>query len=315
MSKELGDKFDSSPYGSTQTKRLTIQTAEDILYKPFFCLDHGFVRLIDYQGGDSRIVQAARVSYAKGTKTLNEDKGLIRYLMRNAHTTPFEMVEMTFHAKLPIFVARQWIRHRTASVNEMSGRYSIMPEEFYTPNPEDLGNQSKSNKQGRGDSITPEKANKIIEILREDALHSFSNYRHLLNEDPQNLGSPINPEEPRLARELARIGLPLSTYTEWYWKTDLHNLFHFLKLRKNEHAQKEIRVYAEAMSEMTKAVAPLAYEAFENYRLNSINLSEKDIRGINLVSSGEDALRVSQSLFDNKREGAEFLGKVKMLIK
>lgn len=239
--------------------------AEEILDKEFKVLNHGFVRLVDYMGGDDAIVQAARVSYGKGTKTVSEDRTLIRYLMRHQHTTPFEMVEFKFHVKLPIFVARQWIRHRTANVNEYSGRYSIMPEEFYIPDETAIKFQSKSNKQGRdSEEVPPEIRKRVLDILIEEQKSAFSGYQEMLDQN--------------IARELARINLPLSLYTQWYWKIDLHNLFHFLKLRLDKTAQYEIRVYAEKMAEIVKSVVPLAYEAFEDYVLNAITFSKQELQ-------------------------------------
>ena len=232
----------------------------DLKGKEIKVLDKGFVRLVDYMGDDAAIVQAARVSYGKGTKSVSEDKGLIRYLMRHKHTSPFEMVEFKFHVKLPIFVARQWIRHRTANVNEYSGRYSEMKDEFYLPDVQQIRPQSVVNKQGRSnETLAPELAKGIIDQYEQTQKQLFEEYSKLL--------------ETNLARELARINLPLSNYTEWYWKIDLHNLFHFLKLRLDAHAQYEIRVYAEAMADMVKDIVPLAYEAFEDYTLNSLSFS------------------------------------------
>ncbi len=234
--------------------------ADALLDKEFKVLDRGFVRLVDYMGGDGAIVQAARVSYGEGTKKVSEDRALIRYLMRQRHTSPFEMVEFKFHVKLPIFVARQWIRHRTANVNEYSGRYSIMKEEFYLPDPTDIRYQSPVNKQGRSkDEVPDELKRRFIDFLKAIEAHSYKQYLELV--------------DAGLARELARIGLPLSLYTEWYWKIDLHNLFHFLRLRLDPHAQHEIRQYAMIMADMVKTVCPLAYEAFVDYSLKAVLLS------------------------------------------
>ncbi|MBS3071007.1 FAD-dependent thymidylate synthase [Candidatus Pacearchaeota archaeon] len=305
------EEIDLNPYGVSETKRLTIPSAENVLYKPFQCLDHGFVRLVDYMGGDESIVQAARVSYGRGTKKVSEDKGLIRYLMRHIHTTPFEMVETKFHAKLPIFVARQWVRHRTASINEYSARYSILDNEFYVPSPEDLGIQAKSNRQGRDEPVGPEQAQKILELLKDSASRAYEGYENLLNDDGK--GNPKNPEDPMLARELARMNLSLNFYTQWYWKTNLHNLFHFLGLRKDAHAQKEIRVYADHMGEMARAIAPNAYEAFEDYNLNGMLLSSLDIKGLSKIMKGEDKNKVAEEIFVNKRERIEFLGKLERI--
>jgi thymidylate synthase (FAD) len=237
---------------------------KELLGKEIPCLDKGFVRLIDVMGDDSSIVQAARVSYGKGTKTVRQDRELIRYLLRHRHTSPFEMVELKFHVKLPIFVARQWIRHRTANVNEYSGRYSEMKDEFYLPAPDQLRIQSKTNRQGRSEEILPDEiASEILNQMKNTEEGLFKEYQGLLEKD--------------LTRELARINLPLSTYTEWYWKIDLHNLFHFLKLRLEEHAQYEIRVYAEKIAEILKIIVPMSYEAFEDYILNSVTLSSAQI--------------------------------------
>jgi thymidylate synthase (FAD) len=241
--------------------------AEEILDEEYKCLNSGFVRLIDYMGGDESIIQAARVSYGKGTKTISEDRILLRYLMRHLHTTPFEMVELKFHVKLPIFVARQWIRHRTANVNELSGRYSIMKDEFYAPALEAIKLQGVRNKQGRlEDEVPVELRRKVLDLLLEDQRHVYARYEEILKDG--------------IARELARINLPLSLYTEWYWKIDLHNLLHFLQLRMDPHAQYEIRVYAEAMAEITKKVVPMAWEAFEDYVLFSERFSRAELQVI-----------------------------------
>lgn len=262
------------------------------------CLDHGFVRLVDVMGDDSAIVQAARVSYGDGTKTVNEDRGLIRYLMRHQHTTPFEMVEFKFHIKLPIFIARQWIRHRTANVNEYSGRYSIMKDEFYVPDLEQIRPQSEVNKQGRSDeTFATEKATQIREKLANVQTNLYAEYEGLLDEN--------------LARELARINLPLSNYTEWYWKIDLHNLFHFLRLRIDSHAQYEIRVYGEAMAEIAKKIVPFAWEAFEDYSLNSANFSKPELNAIKQLLAGKNIEDLDLTeLGLSKREFREFEAKM-----
>ena len=231
-----------------------------MLYTPIEVLDHGFVRVIDYMGDDAAIVQAARVSYGRGTRRVSEDSGLIRYLMRHRHSTPFEMCEIKYHVKLPIFVARQWIRHRTANVNEYSARYSILDREFYIPAPEHLAAQSLANRQGRGDVLDGDEAAEVLALLRDDAARNYDHYAAMLNEDAE--GEPVDPSRQGLARELARMNLTLNTYTQWYWKTDLHNLFHFLSLRADAHAQYEIRVYAEAMLRTVDAWVPLAAQAF-----------------------------------------------------
>jgi thymidylate synthase (FAD) len=216
------------------TRRATVPALEDILYEALPVLDHGFVRVIDYMGDDGAIVQAARVSYGRGTRRVSEDRGLINYLMRHRHTTPFEMCEIKYHVKLPIFVARQWIRHRTANVNEYSARYSILDNEFYIPTPEHLAAQSAANRQGRGEIIEGEAARRVLDLLRDDAERAYAGYANLLNED--ETGTPRDPSWPGLARELARMNLSLNFYTQWYWKTDLHNLLHFLSLRADPHA-------------------------------------------------------------------------------
>jgi len=265
--------------------------------KEFPCLDKGFVRLIDVMGDDNAIVQAARVSYGSGTKKVHEDRGLIRYLMRHLHTTPFEMVEFKFHIKLPIFVARQWIRHRTANVNEYSGRYSEMKDEFYVPAPEQIRAQSAINKQGRADeSFAPEESERIRSMMHTTQENLYSEYQELLGTS--------------LAREIARINLPVSNYTEWYWKIDLHNLFHFLRLRIDSHAQYEIRVYGEAMAQIVKAAVPLAYEAFEDYILNSQKFSSQELGVIKslLTSMPTEEELVARGL--SVREAREFIDKL-----
>ncbi|XAO71511.1 MAG: FAD-dependent thymidylate synthase [Acetobacteraceae bacterium] len=242
----------------SETLRPSVAALEAILYKPFQVLDHGFVRVIDYMGDDSAIVQAARVSYGRGTKKVLEDRGLIRYLMRHRHSTPFEMCEIKFHIKLPVFIARQWIRHRTANVNEYSARYSILDREFYIPAPDQLAQQSKVNRQGRGEVLPPDQAAKVLDILREDAQRCYAHYEEMLDPDGHNV-----------ARELARMNLTLNTYTQWYWKIDLNNLMHFLSLRIDAHAQYEIRAYAEVMTEILSAWVPNAAEAFQDYRVGA----------------------------------------------
>ncbi|MBX9804843.1 MAG: FAD-dependent thymidylate synthase [Alphaproteobacteria bacterium] len=267
------------------TRRATVFSLENILYEPFSVLDHGFVRVIDYMGDDSAIVQAARVSYGKGTKMVNEDKGLINYLMRHRHSTPFEMCEMKFHVKLPIFVARQWIRHRTANVNEYSARYSIMDKEFYIPSPEHLAAQSTTNRQGRDEVLQGDQAARVLDLLREDALKSYSHYETMLNEDRD--GNVIDPTLPGLARELARMNLPVNFYTQWYWKIDLHNLMHFLSLRADPHAQYEIRAYADVMLDILKQWVPITYDAFMDYRVGSTSLSAKGLGVVKALLKGE----------------------------
>jgi len=267
------------------TRRATVPELEKILYQPLPVLDHGFVRVIDYMGDDAAIVQAARVSYGKGTRKVNEDAGLINYLMRHRHTTPFEMCEIKFHVKLPIFVARQWIRHRTANVNEYSGRYSIMDREFYIPEPEQLAAQSKSNRQGRAGALSAENAARVLSLLKDDAAQVYAHYEEMLNETEN--GEIINPEKSGLARELARMNLTLNFYTQWYWKIDLQNLMHFLSLRADAHAQYEIRVYADAMLEVLKRWLPLTHAAFMDYRVGGASLSAKGLAVVKRLIEGQ----------------------------
>jgi thymidylate synthase (FAD) len=256
--------------------RLVVEAAEALLDQSIPVLDKGFVRLVDYLGGDQRIVQSARVSYGAGTKTVRQDQGLINYLMKHWHTSPFEQVQLTFHTKMPVFVARQWVRHRTARLNEISGRYSVMKDEFYVPLPEHIRPQSANNKQGRSDErYSPEEEQEIVQVFEEDQRAVYSSYEKLL--------------EKGLARELARNNLPLSLYTEWYWQIDLHNLFHFLRLRLDAHAQYEIRVYAEAMAMCAKAVAPMAYEAFEEHVLNSVSFSRSECEALTKLLAAQDS--------------------------
>ncbi len=257
---------------------------EEMLYTPLPVLDHGFVRVIDYMGTDSAIVQAARVSYGKGTKKVNEDAGLINYLLRHRHTTPFEMCEIKFHIKLPIFIARQWIRHRTANVNEYSGRYSIMDKEFYIPAPQQLASQSRLNHQGRGDVLEGEEAQRVLQLLKQDATVAYGHYEEMLNMDANE--NILDESKSGLARELARMNLSLNYYTQWYWKIDLHNLLHFLSLRADSHAQYEIRVYAEAMLEVLKAWVPITYAAFMDYRVGGASLSAKGLAVVQKLLAG-----------------------------
>ena len=259
----------------SKTKRVTASKLDKVLYKPFKVLDHGFVRVIDYMGDDSSIVQAARVSYGKGTKKLNQDKNLINYLLSHRHTTPFEMNEIKFHIKLPIFVARQWIRHRTANVNEYSARYSILDNEFYIPKANDVKPQSQLNNQGREGEIEKDLKKHYLSLIKENAKINFSSYKHLLNVDED--GNTLDQKRLGIARELARMVLPLSSYTQWYWKIDLHNLMHFLALRFDDHAQYEIRVYAKVMLDLVKKWVPLTYDAFIRNRVNSLTLSSEAI--------------------------------------
>jgi thymidylate synthase (FAD) len=279
---------------SRATRRATVPALEEILYEALPVLDHGFVRVIDYMGDDAAIVQAARVSYGRGTRRLSEDRGLINYLMRHRHSTPFEMCEIKYHVKLPIFVARQWIRHRTANVNEYSARYSILDNEFYVPAPEHLAAQATINHQGRGELIEGEAARRVLDLLRDDSERAYAGYRQLLNED--EAGDPVAPSLPRLARELARMNLSLNFYTQWYWKTDLYNLLHFLNLRADPHAQYEIRTYAETMMGTVKRWVPDAYEAFLEYRMNAVTISSGGLAVIRRMLANEKVDQPSSGL-------------------
>jgi thymidylate synthase (FAD) len=285
------------------TARPTVPALEALLYQPMPVLDHGFVRVIDYMGDDSAIVQAARVSYGRGTRRVSEDAGLIRYLMRHRHSTPFEMCEIKYHVKLPIFVARQWIRHRTANVNEYSARYSILDREFYIPAPEHLAAQSAVNRQGRGEVLTGDEAAQVLDLLRTDAARCYDHYADMLNEDAT--GAPLDPGRQGLARELARMNLTLNTYTQWYWKIDLHNLFHFLSLRADAHAQYEIRAYADAMLDSVQAWVPLACQAFRDYRLGAVTLSVQMLAVVRRMLTGEAVGQADSGL--NRREWAELM--------
>ena len=277
-----------------QTRRATVPALEAILYEPLPVLDHGFVRVVDYLGDDAAIVQAARVSYGRGTRRVSEDQGLINYLMRHRHTTPFEMCEIKYHVKLPIFVARQWIRHRTANVNEYSARYSILDKEFYIPEPEHLAVQATTNRQGRGAAIEGEAAQRILDLLRRDAERAYAGYSELLDEGAS--GSSSDPARPGLARELARINLSLGFYTQWYWKTDLHNLMHFLSLRADPHAQYEIRAYAEVMLGTLARWVPMAHAAFLEYRMNAAVISATGLSVTRRLLAGEQVDQASSGL-------------------
>ena len=285
------------------TKRVTSPELEKILYEALPVLDHGFVRVVDYMGDDTSIVQSARVSYGKGTKKVSTDSGLIKYLMRHRHSTPFEMCEIKYHVKLPIFVASQWIRHRTANVNEYSARYSILDKEFYLPTKENLAAQSKNNRQGRGDLINGKQADDILKILKEDAEKSYNDYETILNERYD--GTIINENQKGLARELARMNLTLNTYTQWYWKTDLLNLLNFLSLRVDEHAQYEIRTYADVMIDCLKKWVPITYEAFMDYRVGGLELSSKGRLVISKMIKGESCDFENSKL--SKREWNELM--------
>ncbi|MDZ4322840.1 MAG: FAD-dependent thymidylate synthase [Alphaproteobacteria bacterium] len=284
------------------TQRDVSPGLEEVLYEAFPVLDHGFVRVIDYMGNDNAIVQAARVSYGKGTKKLNEDRGLIHYLLRHAHTTPFEMCEIKFHIKLPFFVARQWLRHRTANVNEYSARYSILDKEFYIPSTEHLASQSSINKQGRGETLSSEYSQKVRDLLRQDAELCYSHYEELLNEDAE--GNPLDPEKESLARELARMNLPLNFYTQMYWKIDLHNLMHFLTLRADSHAQYEIRAYADVMLKLLERWVPHTYEAYMQYRKEGVRLSKNGLETVKKLLKDQKVTQEESGM--SKREWIEF---------
>jgi len=294
LTDEQKKEIDSERGETRPTRRATVPALEDILYAAIPVLDHGFVRVIDYMGDDGAIVQAARVSYGRGTRRVSEDRGLINYLMRHRHTTPFEMCEIKYHVKLPIFVARQWIRHRTANVNEYSARYSILDNEFYIPAPEHLAAQATTNRQGRGDVLQGAAAKRVLDLLREDSERAYAGYVEMLNED--EAGEPRDPGWPGLARELARMNLSLNFYTQWYWKTDLHNLMHFLSLRADPHAQYEIRAYADAMLGTLQRWVPLAHSAFLEYRMNATTISATGLQVIRRLLAGEHVEQKSSGL-------------------
>jgi thymidylate synthase (FAD) len=303
LTQDQQDEIKALREQSAPTRRAISPGLEAMLYEPLPVLDHGFVRVVDYMGDDAAIVQAARVSYGRGTRKVSDDKGLIRYLMRHYHSTPFEMCEIKYHVKLPIFVARQWIRHRTANVNEYSARYSVLDKEFYIPAPDQLAAQSSNNRQGRGDVLTGDEAAQVLDLLRHDAETTYRNYAWMLNEGED--GAALDPDRSGLARELARINLTLNTYTQWYWKTDLHNLMNFLRLRADAHAQYEIRVYADAMIETLDAWVPLAAEAFREYRLGSAQLSATALAIIRRMLKGETVEAGQSGL--SKREWNELM--------
>lgn len=269
-----------------KTRRATVDELEDILYEALPVLDHGFIRVVDYMGDDSAIVQAARVSYGRGTKKANEDRGLIRYLMRHWHTTPFEMCEIKLHVKLPIFVARQWVRHRTANINEYSARYSILDKEFYVPKPEVLAAQSSVNMQGRGEVLSGKEAERVLDLIKTDSERSYQHYMEMMNLD-EYTDQKIDENRKGLTRELARMNLPVNYYTQWYWKVDLNNLLHFLRLRADSHAQFEIQEYARVILDVVKKWVPHTYEAFLNYRFNSVSLSDEAMQVVKRMIAGE----------------------------
>ncbi len=286
-----------------KTKRVVAPNLEEILYEPIPILDHGFIRVIDYMGNDNSIVQAARVSYGKGTKKVNTDSGLIKYLMRHWHSTPFEMCEIKYHVKLPIFIARQWIRHRTANVNEYSARYSILDKEFYLPDHKNLAAQSTSNRQGRGNVIEGNDAEKVLKLLKDDAERTYNNYEEMLNQRYD--GSTIDENKIGLARELARMNLTLNTYTQWYWKTDLLNLMNFLRLRADHHAQYEIRAYADAMLDTLKRWVPITFDAFIDYRVGGTEVSLKGKKVLESFINGKEISIEDSGL--SKREWNELM--------
>ncbi|WP_300520178.1 FAD-dependent thymidylate synthase [Aliiroseovarius sp.] len=291
LTPEQKAEIDEQRSQPNQTLRVVSEGMEAHLYKAHEVLDHGLVRVIDYMGDDSAICQAARVSYGKGTKSVSNDEGLIRYLMRHWHSTPFEMCEIKLHVKLPVFVARQWIRHRTANVNEYSARYSILDREFYIPAPDQVAAQSEVNNQGRGALLEGADAARVLEILKADSTRAYDNYEGMINDQG-------------LARELARMNLPANVYTQWYWKVDLHNLFHFLRLRADHHAQYEIRVYADAICKIVADWVPAAYRAFEDYRLGSVTLSAQMVDCVRRIAAGEKVSQDTSGM--SAREWREF---------
>lgn len=303
VSDKAQDEIHQLRMDTQPTRRASVAALEEVLYEAVPVLDHGFVRVIDYMGDDAAIVQAARVSYGKGTKQVSEDKGLIHYLMRHRHSTPFEMCEIKFHVKLPIFVARQWIRHRTANVNEYSARYSVLDREYYIPSPEHLAAQSQNNKQGRGQTLTGAEAAHVLNLLKNDSSQAYDHYIEMLNEDEN--GAAIDPNRLGLARELARMNLSLNFYTQWYWKVDLHNFMHFLSLRADAHAQYEIRAYADVMLGMFKRWLPITYEAFVQYRLENLSLSKNALSVIKRLLAGEAVTQANSGM--QKREWRELM--------
>ena len=295
LSPEQQAEIDEQRSQSASTLRAVSDGMETHLYTAYPVLDHGFVRVIDYMGDDAAICQAARVSYGKGTKSVQNDEGLIRYLMRHWHSTPFEMCEIKLHVKLPVFVARQWIRHRTANVNEYSARYSILDREFYIPAPEHIAAQSVVNNQGRGETLTGDEAARVLEILKADSARAYDNYESMISQDGQQ----------GLARELARMNLPANIYTQWYWKVDLHNLLHFLRLRADAHAQYEIRVYADEICKIVADWVPFAYAAFEDYRMGGATLSKTALDVMRRMIKGEDVIQENSGM--SKGEWREFM--------
>lgn len=290
----------------SQTRRAVVPDLEIAMHEPITVLGTGFVRLVDYMGNDSAIVQGARVSYGKGTKSQLDDRGLIRYLMRNRHTSPFELAVIKLHVRAPIFTVRQWFRHRTASLNEYSARYSVMEREFYFPSPESIAQQSTSNKQGRGATLTADEADRVIEILRQDAARCYDHYLELLNEDED--GNVIDPSKPSIAREIARMNLPVNIMTQFYWQINLWNLLNFSKLRADAHAQYEIRAYADAILSLVEKWVPVTFEAFQDYMRDSLSISGPALLALRRALAGE---AVDLSDFGlSKREAADLLGAI-----
>ena len=296
LSPEQQAEIDAQRSARQETRRAVSEGMEAHLYTAYPVLDHGFIRVIDYMGDDAAICQAARVSYGRGTKSVTNDEGLIRYLMRHWHSTPFEMCEVKLHVKLPVFVARQWIRHRTANVNEYSARYSILDREFYIPAPEQLAAQSVVNNQGRGEALTGEEAQRVLEYLKADSTRAYDHYEEMIGQEGQQ----------GLARELARMNLPANIYTQWYWKVDLHNLLHFLRLRADAHAQYEIRVYAEEICKVVADWVPFAYRAFEDYRMGGATLSATALDCVRRMLKGEEVTQENSGM--SKGEWREFQG-------
>jgi thymidylate synthase (FAD) len=294
VTREQAGEIEALRAESHSTRRATVPALEEILYEAMPVLDQGFIRVIDYMGDDAAIVQAARVSYGRGTKQVSNDRGLINYLMRNRHTSPFEMCEIKLHIKLPIFIARQWIRHRTANVNEYSARYSVLEEAFYTPSPEHLAAQSQTNRQGRAEVIEGPEASDALDRIRTHSSAAYQLYLDLLNEDRQ--GETSDPSRRGLARELARMALPLNTYTEWYWKIDLHNLLHFSALRADGHAQYEIRAYAEVLLDVLRRWVPLTCDAFIDHRHEGAEMSARALAVVRRLVKGEQVDQAESGL-------------------
>ena len=303
LTAEQHGEIEAARSAEGRTRRPVVPALEAMLFEALPVLDHGFVRVVDYMGDDAAVVQAARVSYGRGTRAANEDRGLIRYLMRHRHSTPFEMCEIKYHVKLPIFVARQWIRHRMANINEYSARYSILDREFYLPAPEQLAAQSAVNRQGRGAVLEGDEAARVLDLLRDDATRNYDHYLEMLNEDAE--GRVIEEGRTGLARELARMNLTLNAYTQWYWKADLHNLLNFLSLRADSHAQYEIRVYAEAMLDTVRAWVPLVHEAFRDYRQGAVTLSSQMLAVVRAIAAGGAPQQEGSGL--SKREWRELM--------